>query len=91
MVTRELVEVKQYLQEELKNHYYVVWEKVEICSDDNDTISTEEVVKVMFEPSDNSSLVPMFVVTVLNPSDIEDTLEVVKKECKTIFKEKVPA
>ncbi len=89
LVAKELINMKEYLREEVKNHYYVVWEQVEVCIDETESASIEEFVKVMYEQSESSSLVPMYSFLIDKTSSIEDSLAKVKRECKHIFKEHV--
>ncbi|WP_152608201.1 hypothetical protein [Halalkalibacter okhensis] len=88
-MTKELINAKEYLREEVKTHYYVLWEQFELCVDETETATTEEIVTVMYEKSVNSSLVPMYSRIIEKSSSIEDTLVQLKKECKGIFKETV--
>ncbi|MDT8861581.1 hypothetical protein N0O92_15290 [Alkalihalobacillus sp. MEB130] len=87
MMTKELVNMKELLRDEVKQDYYVVWEQVEICSDETESILTEEFLKVMFEQNNNSSLVPLYSYLIEKPGAIEETLNKIRKECKHIFKE----
>ncbi|MFC0471538.1 hypothetical protein ACFFHM_13805 [Halalkalibacter kiskunsagensis] len=87
MMTQEVLLVKEFFSNEVKNHYYVVWELVETVTDELEDTITEEVVKVMYETSECSSLIPMHSFIVEKAGNIEDSLTRVREQCKYIFKE----
>ncbi|WP_332697466.1 hypothetical protein [Halalkalibacter lacteus] len=87
MMTREVLNVKEYFSDEVKNHYYVVWELIETNTDESEDSFTEEIVKVIYETSESGSLIPMYSFIVEKPGHIEDLLTRVREECKFIFKQ----
>lgn len=84
-MVKTLINMKEYLREEIKPPYYVVWEQIENYCEETAETSTEEYVKVVYGENEYSSLIPICLYMVEGPGQIDAALNRLREENRCIF------